>query len=64
MSTTTVIIIVNAVLMTGIVAAIVGLCAHAIVVAPKVERQHRRSRAPRRRAPRSVFVRHPMSGMS
>jgi hypothetical protein len=66
MSTTSIIIL-NAVLMFGIVAVIVGLCASAIFTAPGVERRHRRSRrlaqprtAPVRRSTTAgAFVRHP-----
>jgi hypothetical protein len=67
MSTTTAIIILNAVLIFGIVAVIVSLCAGAIFTSPGVERRHRRSfrlahprTAPVRRSTTAgAFVRHP-----
>jgi hypothetical protein len=69
MSTTSIIIL-NAVLMFGIAAVIVSLCAGAIFTSPGVERRHRRSRrlaqpstAPVRRSTTAgAFVRHPSYG--
>ncbi len=70
MSTTTTMIILNAVLIFGIVAVIVGLCASAIFASPGQERRHRRSfrlarprTAPvRRSSTAGAFVRHPSYG--
>jgi hypothetical protein len=66
MSTTSIVIL-NAVLMFGIVAAIVSLCAGAIFTSPAVERRHRRSirlahprtASVRRSTTAGAFVRHP-----
>jgi hypothetical protein len=46
MSTTTTTLIIDGVLMLAIVAVIVGLLAHAIRVAPRIERRHRRPQRP------------------